>query len=122
MLINKLERPNAVDRVGLHSTQSETVKVKIVWWPVIHSLGDIQWSTTPPHCRELACEVLGVWSSRKVRFNVHAVLPSEPLPPMNRSSRPVFIRAMRQALADKLGVKIEGCNADIIDWEVCDAN
>ena len=121
VLINMSKYTNSIDRVGIHSIQSETVTVRIVWWPVINSMGNVQWSIAPPHCRELSCDVLGVWSSRKVKFNVHAVLPSEPLPPMNRSSRPLFTKAVRQAVADKLGVNVDGCNSDVIDWEGSDA-
>jgi hypothetical protein len=40
---------------------------------------------------------------------------------MNRSSRPLFTKAVRQAVADKLGVNVDGCNSDVIDWEGSDA-
>ena len=103
------------------AVKSESIKVKIVWGPALSNLANIQWSTDPPHCREVACDVLGVWSSRRVKFIVHAVLPNETLPPMNRSSRYLFVKAIREAMADELGVGIDGCNADVIDWEGSDA-
>ena len=103
------------------AVKSNTIRVKILWWPVLGNLANVQWSTDPPHCREMSCDVLGVWSSRRVRFVVHAVLPNETLPPMNRSSRPLFAKAIRQAMADELGAGIDGCNTDVIDWEGSDA-
>ena len=103
------------------AVKSESIKVKIVWWPALKNLANIQWSTDPPHCREVICDVLGVWSSRRVKFIVHAVLPNETLPPMNRSGRYLFVKAIREAMADELGVGIDGCNADVIDWEGSDA-
>ena len=103
------------------AVKSESIKVKIVWWPALSNLANIQWSTDPPHCREVACDVLGVWSSRRVKFMVHAELPNETWPPMTRSSRYLFVKAIREAMADELGVGIDGCNADVIDWEGSDA-
>ena len=107
-------------QVGPMAGQSETVNVRIVWWESLTNLADLQWSTNPPHCREMACDVLGVWSTRRVRFSVHAVLPCEPLPPMNRTSRPLFVKAVKQALVDKLAVGVDGCNMEITDWEGSD--
>ena len=120
-MINNLKILNGIDRLTHHVAKSEMVKIQIVWWPAINNTGDVQWSVAPPHCREVTCEVLGVWSARRVKFIVHAVLPNESLPPMNRPSRPLFIKAIRKAMSIKLGVGIEGCNADVIDWEGSDA-
>jgi len=103
------------------SIKSETIRVKILWWPTLRDGANVQWSTDPPHCREVACDVLGVWSSRRVKFIVHAVLPNETLPPMNRPSRSLFVKAIKQAMADELGVGVDGCNTDVIDWEGSDA-
>jgi hypothetical protein len=97
--------------------QPDTFRIRLVWWVTASTAANKGWGKEPPHCREVTVKMLGVWSPRKTRFTVHAVFPTEQLPPMNNSSRAQFIRAARDATAAQLGVPVEGVAQDIVDWE-----
>ena len=119
MLINNLFKRTSVDR-GVGASASDALRVLLVWWEVPSTSANIMWSESPPHCREVSFDVLGVWSSKRSRFIVHAILPKEPLPPMNKGTRPQLVRTIRQALAAQTGVVIEGITQSIIDWRGSD--
>ena len=102
------------------SSRPDTCCVRLLWWPIPTTSANKSWGKEPPHCREVALEILGVWSPRGSRFSVHAVLPKEPLPEMNSPARSLFIRAARDTLSAKLGVEVDGLKSDIVDWEGAD--
>ena len=95
----------------------DTCRIRLTWWLAPTTAANISWGTSPPHYQEISIEVLGVWTTRGKRFIVHAVLPEERLPKINKSSRGLFLKAVRDALSYSLEVTIEGLKADIVDWE-----
>jgi len=94
----------------------DTLRVRLVWWQLPSTPADKAWSENPPECRQVEVDVLGVWSPRKTIFTVHAVLPQDPLPPMNRSSRGQFVRTARKILADMVQIPVHGLSPDIVEW------
>ena len=119
MLINKLSK-TSVDR-GVGSSASDALRVLLVWWELPRaSSANVIWSASVPHCREVSLDILGVWSPQRSTFTVHAVLPKEPLPPMNKKSRQQLLGAIREVLAEQTGAIIAGVASGIIDWEGSD--
>ena len=94
----------------------DTLGVRLFWWKLPSTSADKAWSIDPPECRQVDVDVLGVWSPRKTYFTVHAVLPKEPLPPMNGASKSQFVRTARKILVDRIHIPIHGLNPDIVEW------
>ena len=95
----------------------DTLRVRLVWWKLPSTSADLAWGGQPPKCGSADIEVLGVWSSRRTYFSVHAVLPQEPLPPMNKSARSQFVKAARKTLAEQIEVNVQGLTPDIVEWK-----
>ena len=95
----------------------DTLRVRLVWWNLPSTAADLAWGGHPPKCGSADIEVLGVWSSRRTSFSVHAVLPQEPLPPMNKSSQSQFVKAARKTLAGQIEVNVRGLTPDIVEWK-----
>ena len=119
ILKTKIKTKNNHIKPGGHSTP-DTCSVGLVWWKLPATGANKAWGKEPPHCREVTVTVLGIWSARRVRYTVHAILPQEPLPEMNSGSKALFVKAAKSALAENLGVIIEGVRTDIVDWEGSD--
>ena len=75
------------------------------------------WGITPLAHGVIHLDVLGVWSSRKVRIDIQAVFPKSRLPKMNDSAKTIFIKALKQAIENEVGVPVNGLARGIIDWD-----
>tara|TARA_Y100000310_G_C20227038_1_gene598442 strand:- start:101 stop:454 length:354 start_codon:yes stop_codon:yes gene_type:complete len=95
----------------------DTLCVRLVWWKLPSTAADLAWGKHPPQCGSADIEVLGVWSPRRTYFTVHAVLPKEPLPSMNRSAQTQFVRAAKKTLAEHIEVNVHGLSPDIVEWK-----
>ena len=96
--------------------QPDTIRVRLVWWKLPSTTADLAWGGHPPQCGSADVEVLGVWSPRRTSYTVHAVLPIERLPHMNKSSRALFVRSAKKTLAEQIGVSVSGLSPDIVEW------
>ena len=74
------------------------------------------WGLEPPPCGFIDLEVIGVWSSRKVKMDVQAVFPKMRLPKMNSSAKATFIKALKEAVQEKVGVPAPGVSRDGGAW------
>ena len=99
------------------SAKPDAFRVRLIWWYLPSTAADLAWGGQPPRWKSANVEVLGVWSFRRKNFTVHAVLPDEPLPPMNRSSRAQFVKAARTTLAEQIEASVYGLTPDIVDWD-----
>ena len=91
--------------------------VRLLWWPLDRTHGNVVWGDKAPHCREGTFEILGMATRRSTRFFAHAISPKEPIPPMNSGAKKQLVRALKDAVDKQVGFPVEGITNKIIDWE-----
>ena len=91
--------------------------VRLLWWPISPTTGNVVWSDKVPHCREVKFEVSGTWSKRRRTFSAHAVQPLEEIPAMNNGAQKQLVRALKDAVDSEYDFPIEGITNRIVAWE-----
>lgn len=99
------------------TAQPTTFRLRLCFWHLPTTAANMGWGVKPPVCRTVELEVLGVWSSRKVKMDVQAVFPISYLPKMNSSAKTTFIKALKEGVMKKMGVPVSGVSRDVVDWD-----
>lgn len=112
-----LNQTNAKRVVAGGAAQPTTFGLQLCYWRLPTTAANMGWGLEPLAHSVIHLDVLGVWSSRKVRIDIQAVFPKNQLPQMNDSAKTIFIKALKKAIEDKAGVPVSGLARGIIDWD-----